>query len=373
MSPQHDVSDREPGSNGYTVREFRTSDRDAYLALFETVFGETHGPDWFEWKYQENPYTDYIPIFVAEQNGDIVGARSFFALELLVNGEPHLALEPSDTMVHPDHRGRGLLPRMTTAAIETYTESDASLCFNFPNDITLPHNLRHGWETVDTIPTYYRIHDLQALVSQNTEAAWPSVAGRLGNPVVSGYYRLAELRSNPDSDHTVRSHKSVPVATFSALGNRGQEDVIEAHKDAQFYRWRFDNPDWEYRAYTASSKDEPVAGIVVGESIDGGVSTAKITDLVPASGTAPTDALASILSRVIRDYGETAILVAPPSLPLSVLKAFGFRIDDRPPLSAVSDQTTHVARSLTGEWVIEGLDIRNGDSWNMTFVERDAS
>ena len=92
----------------YGIRRFRPDDVDAFLELHRDAFGADHGREWFAWKYEENPYVYHVPVFVAERAGDLVGARPFFALELSVNDGRHLALQPCDTMIHPDHRQRGL-------------------------------------------------------------------------------------------------------------------------------------------------------------------------------------------------------------------------------------------------------------------------
>lgn len=58
-------------------------------------------------------------------------------------------------------------------------------------------------------------------------------------------------------------------------------------------------------------------------------------------------------------------------IPDAVLATFGFRSDDALPLSAVIDQTTHVARPLSGEDEYNGLNMFSPDNWSLTFVEMD--
>lgn len=373
MSARGDAAgdDRDPGA--YAIRPFAAGDRGAFLDLFETVFDERHGDRWFAWKYADNPYADHVPVFVAERDGEVVGARSFLALPMAVEGRTHRALQPCDTMVHPDHRGLGLLTRMTEAALARYTDGEFAFCFNFPNAITLSHNLDHGWETVAELPTYYRVHDPVAMAGAAVDSSWAALAGRVAGPAAGAYYRARDRLARPPTGVTVDRHDAVPGATLAALHAGGPDAGIRADRDERFYDWRFDNPDWRYRAYVARTAGDPVAAVVVATAADDGVTTAKVVDVVPTPDASTATAFAALCHRVARDHRDAAVLAAPPVLPDRALSAAGFRSDARPPLSAVSERTTHVARTLTGDWTVEGVDIRDADNWQMAFVERDAS
>ncbi|MGM0606680.1 MAG: GNAT family N-acetyltransferase, partial [Halobacteriota archaeon] len=141
----------------YTIRPFEDRDRKGFFRLFEHTFGQKKSDEWFEWKYVDNPYVDHVPMYVAELEGELVGARPFFALPIAREGWIGLALQPGDTMVHADHRGQGLFTRMTEAALETYVDSDVDLIFNFPNAKSGPGYRKMGWEVVDRIREFIRV------------------------------------------------------------------------------------------------------------------------------------------------------------------------------------------------------------------------
>ncbi|WP_254861875.1 GNAT family N-acetyltransferase [Halovivax gelatinilyticus] len=149
--------------DAYRIRHFRERDTDPLLSLHASVFDREWGRAWFRWKFVDNPYVDHVPILVATRDGEIVGCRAFFALELRIDGETRLAFQPCDTMVHPDHRRRGLFSRMNERALEYYAERSPALCFNFPNQYSKPGNLKHGWREIGTVPMYYRLQDPAAL------------------------------------------------------------------------------------------------------------------------------------------------------------------------------------------------------------------
>ena len=377
------MSQQLSAEKGRVVRPFRADDRSDFLDLHGEIFEPDYGREWFAWKYEDNPYVDHVPIFVAERDGELVGARPFFALEMSVDGDRHLALQPGDTMVHPDHRRQGLFTRMTEAAIERYGDGEPSFFFNFPNRQSGPGYLKLGWERVGRRSTYYRIQDPSALLSQGQGSTATALAARLSKPVVAGYNRLRDALADPVEDLRVRRHESVPareLATLCQEARRGgsprgetRRGGIHVRRSQRFYEWRFDNPGWEYVTYVAEAAGEPVAGLVAGTSDESGATTTKVTDVAPSPQSVDGDALATLLHRVIEDAAGSDVLAAPSGLPRSILAERGFHPDDRPPLSSVSNPSTHVVRSLTGEWELNGVDLTDAERWNLAFSEHDTS
>ena len=360
----------------YSVRRFREDDVDEFLALHERIFDPDRGREWFAWKYEENPYVDHVPIFVAEDAEGLVGARPFFALEMSVNGRLRLALQPGDTMVHPEHRRRGIFTRMTETAIEAYEDGEPDFFFNFPNAQSGAGYLKLGWKRVADHPTYYRVQDPGSLVGGGSPTT--RVAGRALGPLVEGYNRLSERRLDPVEGVDVERRDRIPVGTMSDLAGEGPGEGIHVLRDERFYDWRFGNPAWDYTAYVAEVAGDPVAGVVVSTSWGaggrGGVGgTTKVTDVAPLPPATPDGALETLLDRVIEDHADADVLAAPPALAGGTLRTAGFRGDDRPPLSYVANRTTHVVRSLTGEWSLDGADLTDEANWRLTFSEQDTS
>ena len=355
----------------YEIRRFEPGDADGFLSLYATVMGERKGRDWFAWKYADNPYVDHVPIVVGTLDGEIVAARPFFALPMRVGGEREVALQPADTMVHPDHRRRGLFTRMTERAIERYA-GDHPLFFNFPNDRSRPGYLKLGWETVSERPTYYRIQRPEAVGNALSDRPAVRLAGTVGAPVVRGHHRLRD-RTAPDPSGIAVRPESEPAATLAAVAATASPDRLHAVRDERFYRWRLGNPDWEYTAYVADGETGPEAAVVVGRGTDRSLTTVKLTDAVPL-GTAADGALAAALRRIVADHADADLFVAPPQgIPVSVLRSFGFHADTSPPLSLLTSRTTHVVRTLTGDWTHHGRDVTDPDSWLLTFAEADTS
>jgi len=357
----------------YTLRTFEPADRDAFLALYADVMGGDRDERWFDWKYAATPYVDHVPIFVAETDGQVVGACAFFALEMAIEGQDYLALQASDVMVAPTHQGNGLFTRLLATAMAHYERGEPSFMFGFPNEISRRVHMKNDWKAVGDHPTAYRVQRPAALTGMGTESTLERVGGALADPVASGYYRLRDASIPTAPAVSVVEHRSIPAATLTALAERAPHPGIHARRDPQFYDWRFDNPDWDYTAYVAERDGDPVAAVVTGRSDGQPVRITKVTDVVPAPEQAPDESLDALLARVVRDNRDADLVAAPPRLSRDRLAAFGFRGDDRLPLSPVTDPTAHDVRTLDGDYTREGVDLTDIDNWTITFAEEDTS
>jgi len=351
-----------------TVRGFGPGDVEGFRSLLERVFGRTRDREWFEWKYERNPYAEAPHIVVAERDGDLVGARPFLPLEMSVGDETHLALEPVDAMVHPDHRREGLFTAMTQAAIEQYEAGEPSFFFNFPNGPAAAANRDLGWKKVEDRVTYYRFADLPQVAERNELETGAQLAASAMEPASTGYYALREALAPVSDAVSVRRATGVPAAEFAALAREDVPDRIHAVRDERFYEWRFQNPDWEYEVYVAEGW-EP-AGLVVGTSGD----VVKVTDVAPVGRPGSEDVFGALLQAVLDDHDDAALLVAPPLARADYsAETVGFHSDCTYPVKQFARPTRHFVRSLTGTWAVNGFDITDGENWALTFAEHDTS
>lgn len=356
----------------YEFRPYRAGDREEYLDLYAAVLDGTAESEWFAWKYEDNPYVDHVPVVVATDGEEIVGARSFFALRMAVAGDRSVALQPCDTMVHPDHRRRGLFSRMTERAIERYS-GDYPFFFNFPNRLTLQGNLDLGWRLVSTRTSYYRVEDPARYAREQTDRAVLRLAGRIAAPLVAARHRLLDARYSAPAGVSVRKERDPPVEELSTLYRKSAPDEMHAVRDEEFYGWRFRNPDWKYATYVAEGRSGPAAAVVAGTSRGPGPVITRLTDVMPLRNL-PAVAAGALLDRIIGDHPGTDLFVAPSEVvPDSVLREFGFLPDSSPVLAPLASQTTHVVRSLTGDWERDGVALTDPDEWLLTFAEEDTS
>lgn len=352
----------------YTIRQFHEADLEGYLRLFEAVF-DTRDPAWFRWKYGDNPYVDHSPIAVAEVDGELVGARSLFAIELAHGDSTSLALQPCDTMVHPDHRRRGLMTRMTEQVIDTY-RGTGRFFYNTPNQQALSVNRTLGWRIVDRPPTYFRIESLDARVPASLKPIIERAVGTLLPPTTD-----RERGPAPAPEVDVACHEDMPIEALTSLYRRSVTEPFHAVRDEQFYRWRFSNPRWRYRTYLAVREGEVVASIVAGTQTANGETVTRLVDILPLEpDPSRYAAIAAVIQTIIDDHDATDIFaLLAPGLPAQLLADRGFVPDTAFPLSHACQGLTLVSRPLTGSWNVDGLRIDAPGAWLFSFTERDTS
>jgi GNAT superfamily N-acetyltransferase len=363
------------GESGYLVRPFESGDREPFLDLYETVWGERPQPEWFSWRYQNTPYLTHVPVFVAESaDGDLVGARPLVPFRMRADGrDPVVGLHPSNTMVHPDHRRNGLFSRMSAACTDYYRERDPRFYFNFPNPAALAGNLDFGYRVVGTVPTYYRVQNPGALSDLNPAVG--AVAGRVARTYLGLRDRVAQV----DDGVTVGRYTEPPCELLGSLYERRVPDRLHTVRDAEFYRWRLANPERPATVYVAFDDRRPLAALVAyADTVDGG-RRVKLADVLPMEPTPDRDrALPSLLAVVVEEYADADLVVATgESFPADGMRAFGFHRDDRFPLDRVAEETTLVVYPLLDDedesagWSLGDVHLDDREDWYVSYVDRD--
>ncbi|WP_242695537.1 GNAT family N-acetyltransferase [Halomontanus rarus] len=400
-------------STSYSVRQFRDDDRASFLSLYDTVFDRNRDARWFDWKYEENPYADHVPIVVAERNETIVGCRSFFPMEMRVDGETRTAFQPCDTMVHPDHRRRGLFSRMNEYALERYGDGSPSFFFNFPNENSKPGNLKHGWRKIGIVPMYYRPQNpvaalgtlLESRLSRfdsdadsdsnadagdgtSVDAASDGASnpntGRLPIDPVDGRtvesinralastsaisHRVRDRLVTPSTpEMTVERHETPPASALEAVYRQSIPDAVHANRTAAFYRWRLQNPTKEYVTYLARWEGTPVAALIVSPVED----YVRIVDSLPRATGTHQKPLERLLVDVLAEYSDRSFVTAfGDTLPAPL--RYLFYPDTRRPLSSAIQPTTRtlLARDVGSERAIE--DTTTAD-WALSRLDLDTT
>ncbi|MFD1642936.1 GNAT family N-acetyltransferase [Halohasta litorea] len=366
----------------YTIRAFEQADIEGFLRLDRLVWDRTRSPEWFRWKYVDNPVADHTPIIVAEHDGEIVGVRPFLAFELRLGGETVTAYQPADTMVHPDHRREGIFHRMTTHALSAYRDGEPALFFNFPNEYARPGYLDLGWRAVAPERTYYRV-ETPAAIPTGSEV--PQVAFGALRLFLKGYYAARRELSKGSEGLTVQETEGVPLDRLARLHDRRRPPTIHANRTEEFLDWRLSSPVWERRSYVVEpteGADEPIAALVArSRTTSSGFRLTQVVDVAPlCGGTRWQGALQRGLRAVVSSHPSTDLFaVSDGAIPHRVLTAVGFLPDDSLPLSRFRSYDSMLVTRPNGDpeteaaWQVGGRAIDDPDNWCVTFVERDTT
>lgn len=358
--------------DGYVIQQYSDRHKDGFLSLYGTVFGDA-SREWFQWKYEDNPYVDSVPIYVATKEDKVVGASPFFALKLAIDDRELLTLQPADAMVHPDHRKNGLLSRMTEQAIDFYADRSPAIFFNFPNWKSKGAYLKHGWEVVDELTTCYRIQNPTRVVGIVPNSIPRSFVESVGKAIARTYHGVrSQPNISPNNNIQISQYQDIPVSEFVMLTGREGTNKLQLVRDEVFYKWRYNSPKWSYTSYLAMQEESPVAGMITGTRVKDGTVVTKLTDIIPSSHSqANSEIMSLLLSYVVDDFADSDVLAARRgSLSDSLLGQYGFWSDDQYPLSLTSTRTTHVARQLSDNL---GIELHDPSTWEPTFALRDTN
>ncbi|MGE0825141.1 MAG: GNAT family N-acetyltransferase [Candidatus Binatia bacterium] len=136
------------------IRPYQAGDEVGIRQLFSLVFqSEMPLPLW-RWKYLREGYSP--PVFVAEEDGQIICHYGAIQQSLGWQGQKHKAWDVVDIMVHPQKQGRGLFRQTVQAFMRECCEGQGLFLYGFPTE-------RHkrlgellvGYEPVAQV---YRVH-----------------------------------------------------------------------------------------------------------------------------------------------------------------------------------------------------------------------
>jgi GNAT superfamily N-acetyltransferase len=322
----------------YEITRYRPELRPGLLALRRHLFpgdDERRNESYFQWKHEENPYSDGPIAYVALSGGEVVGARAFQGARWRLGDAGATAdwLIACDLIVHPAHRGKGLYHLLMRHALAELAAGGHGCTLNWSaNPVNYGASLRSGWRLVLPYTTWWleapgvrrarRLHD---------RLAGSPVAWRLGLAVHRlaihrGFAALDAAWSRLPPAEPLRLERDPRPDTMGELVDAGGSPLIHHVRDATYYRWRFRNPRSEYRfVYWHESRLE---GFVVLQVARG----ARSADLriVDWEASRP-DILEGMLLRLVRAGGYDGLTIWSATLPEAVrglLSRLGFSSRD---------------------------------------------
>lgn len=244
----------ETGVTSYVVRRAGDGDKDELLALYEEVSGSERRArleNSWNWRWHERPLAEqggYSGV-VASISGRIVGSVTWYPACFYASGRPVRAFWQIDSLVHPDHRRRGLAGRMITFGSE-----DTVMMAKGTSESMLAARLRKGYAKLEPSGEWHRTLSFD----QRCQRVLGRVAGRLISPVADFFVR--EMPKRPAS--------VAPMAgdfgpEFDHLWNTCRDCVVGA-RDAASLNWRYHQyPGGSYEVLVKRTAQGQLAGYVV--------------------------------------------------------------------------------------------------------------
>jgi len=344
------------------------------LDLFWASFGHNMPAELWDWKYIQNPLAPADPeVIVALDNGKIVGARPFRLAEMWLGNEKVRAAQHADTMVHPEHQGKGIFNRMGQFAMEYLKENGYALSYGFANRKSRPGFLKQGYKIVAQNETLFQAVSPKKLLSY-----------KLGNKVLGSglgflYDKVLDIRTA----ETFQPSTSFQVEVFDQFSDElreidtlRDESLIDLVRSESYLRWCFDwRPNRDYRyiiakrdkmlwGYTVVSVEEKSNGLLYGYIVDHLV---KDRDIV---------CFRTLINRSLNELekSECDIVIiwalGEPVLRNQLLKHLGFKSLLLFPYNRFSGREYLDAMRID-EQVAAGVNVYDKENWRVTYAYSD--
>ena len=227
---------------------------------------------YLEWKYEQNPYLDVIPIYLAWFRGELVAMRGFYgsAWEAGLPRQEFFLYCADDLVISAAHRNRGLFTRIMKVAFEDLVAGGDGFALTLSGGpMTVLGSLTMGWKVVGPMHQVRRESSTSVWARRVRSArdAMPFFQ-KLSKWLPTRRERdsFAHLDANArDASDTTGSvclaREARPEAMARLVEDLGADGRIRHVRDARFFDWRFRNPFHEYRfIYRGKSSPHRIFG-----------------------------------------------------------------------------------------------------------------
>lgn len=133
----------------WSVRPYKDGDEEAILELWKAVYPEKEYDReqwlrWWHWMYKENP-VGHGRIWVAEDDGKIVGHYPLIFMMLKVGNQIVKASQNIDQMTHPDYRRQGIALKLGRQALDESEREEVYITIGFANEGSYGVDIKTGW------------------------------------------------------------------------------------------------------------------------------------------------------------------------------------------------------------------------------------
>jgi GNAT superfamily N-acetyltransferase len=177
---------------------------------------------YLNWKYEINPYITDPRLYLILYNGELVGMRGFYGAEWEVGARGSRIIAPcaGDLVIVPEHRGKGLFPKLMEFALNDLKNDGYSFVFNFSAmPPTWIQSVRGGWRFAG--PHRYLTREGTSAELTATKPAVPK------NILIETEPRLKQM-----SD---------------LVSHLRWDGRIRHVRNERYFSWRFRNPRSEYK------------------------------------------------------------------------------------------------------------------------------
>jgi hypothetical protein len=148
----------------YKIEQLANHEIDQLVPLMFDCFGMQVVPEYFIWKYLNNPVSGTAGFVAKDNEGKIVAFEGLMPELYSIGNGKKVFFHSTDTMTHPLHRRKGLYQKIANAGFEFLRQQNNLFEFGFGGPMSTPLILKLGWKTLFDVPFYFKTH-LQSLLN----------------------------------------------------------------------------------------------------------------------------------------------------------------------------------------------------------------
>lgn len=214
----------------FVFRKYKGEDKEQVLALLGANlwhFPYKERLAYFNWKYEQNPYTDAPLGFVCLDGERIISFRGYMTQPISIAGKTFYSVASGDTVTDSDYRRKGVFERMTKYSLEEL-EKDSR--------IKVITNSSSGWPTSSGCQKlgWYPLTKRGHLFS----FTWRSFVSKQCVPTFSRHVK---------GDICIILSTECKAVEMGRLAQSNVPlDLISVFEDEKYISWRYANPHSQY-------------------------------------------------------------------------------------------------------------------------------
>ena len=249
-----------------TIRRTETDDAEAIVELMSRIHGVRHEPEYWSWKYDQNPAGRSVSV-VVEEEGTLVGHVGGILTRFAVHGDLKVGAQELDIFIDPEYRKAGTFFHMLAFRKRIHDDEPIDFSYGFANDVTSKVSERspaeYRYRKVASLPRSHKLLDPTPYLQQRVPVGW--LAAPIGAAARWAYRAVDRKRATvPLGMQLARLSRF--DQRFDSLWTRIKDDYpIMIWRDAEYLNWRYcDCPTVEHDVFCLEKTDgSEVLGYVV--------------------------------------------------------------------------------------------------------------
>ena len=356
----------------YNIVRYRPDLREQVLALQSQLWGADLEANraYFQWKYEQNPYVKSPHIYLVLSDNTVVGMRGFYGAHWdFGDGDGALVcLGAGDLVIAPEHRNRGLFPRLMEFAHNDLASLGVHYLFNLSGSpITQISSMAVGWRSIGL---------LSRLDWASPSSGWlaRTLKKRRGQRAVQELFSPGSSFLNARRARRMQENGFAPDSRPEAMANLAQSlggDARLRHDRSQrFFEWRFRNPRSIYR-FVFQGNTELEGYVALQTPRQGETMQVSIVDWCAVN----CSVLENLIRRVI-EVGRLQRLTIrasgfAPEIQ-NMLAAFGFRaLQSKSGVRAYKPTVLVKPLGEKRNWTVAGRPLLDLATWDVRMIDSD--